>query len=152
MPEHCAMQSNGGSFGLERFLDAQFPKWESIQKELRNGRKVSCWMWFVFPQLRGLGSSPTACRYALSGLPEAESYLHHPVLGARLVECTELTLQHSDNSATVIFGECDGMKFHSSLTLFCHVPQAPDIFLQALRTFFDCRKDDLTLRLLRQQP
>ena len=137
MIDAIAPQSNYGTFGLERFLDAQFPMWERILNELRNGRKVSCWMWFVFPQLRGLGSSPTACRYAISGLAEAGSYLQHPILGARLAECTELALSHSDQSAAEIFGGCDGMKFHSSLTLFSRVPQAPEIFQQAMTAFFD---------------
>ena len=105
-------------FGLQRFVDAQAPVYEAVRSELKAGRKQSHWMWFVFPQIAGLGTSPTAVRYALSSLDEARAYLAHPVLGERLRECAGLVLGVEGRSALQIFGSIDATKFRSCLTLF----------------------------------
>ena len=144
-PKDCSASDR---FGLVRFVDAQFPLWDRVLRELKNGRKVSCWMWFVFPQLRGLGRSATADRYGLSGLEEAAAYLQHPVLGPRLIECTRLTLTHPEKSALQIFGMCDDIKFHSCLTLFCRVPAADPVFQAALDQVFSGQPDENSIQLL----
>ena len=105
-------------FDLQRFVDAQASVYERVRAELRNGRKQSHWMWFIFPQIAGLGHSAMAQRYAISSLREAEAYLKHPVLGPRLRECTRLMLRIEGKSAHDILGSPDDLKFHSSLTLF----------------------------------
>src|ERR1700753_2225748 len=104
--------------GLDRFVDAQDGGYERALGELRAGRKTSHWMWFVFPQIKGLGFSAMARRYAIASLEEARAYLDHPILGDRLRDCTELVLLHRDSSARQIFGSPDDLKFHSSMTLF----------------------------------
>src|SRR6185437_4906850 len=102
-------------FDLQRFVDAQNPVYEDVLDELRRGRKASHWMWFVFPQMRGLGHSAMAHKYGISSKEEAEAYLKHPVLGPRLRECTELVNQIEDSSIDEIFGFPDSMKFRSSM-------------------------------------
>jgi len=135
---------------LERFIEAQAPVIEQVRRELRAGAKRAHWMWFVFPQLRGLGRSPTAQHYGLASAEEARAYLDHPVLGPRLVECTELVNQVEGKTALQIFGSPDEMKFRSCMTLFATLRRAP--FRDALLKFFDGHPDKLTLGLLDHAP
>jgi uncharacterized protein (DUF1810 family) len=135
---------------LERFVAAQAPVWEHVRAELASGRKRSHWMWFVFPQLRGLGRSAMAERYGIASRAEAEAYVGHALLGARLVECTRLMLDvEAGKSALAILGAPDDLKFRSSMTLFAAVAedaQAP--FSAALQRFFGGVGDPATLALL----
>lgn len=124
-------------FDAARFLAAQAPVWEAVCAELAAGRKTGHWMWFVFPQLKGLGRSPTALRYGLDGLKAAAAYLAHPVLGARLVEAADLMLAHEGTPPERILGGVDAMKLRSSMTLFAAVPGAPEGFGQVLGAFHD---------------
>ena len=138
------------AFDLERFVDAQSDTLqERVVAELRSGRKRSHWMWFVFPQMAGLGHSATARRYGITGLDEARAYLAHPLLGARLRECAE-TLERLDSrrSASEIFGHPDNLKFRSSLTLFAQAAERGSVFERLLDKYFDGRGDELTLKLL----
>ena len=121
----------------ERFLDAQAPVWQDVRAELVAGRKQSHWMWFVFPQLEGLGRSATARHYGLDGLGDAVAYLAHPVLGARLTEASHLVLTHSGRTAEAILGPIDALKLRSCATLFSRVPKAPAIFEGVLAAFYD---------------
>jgi uncharacterized protein (DUF1810 family) len=132
-------------FRLERFVQAQHSIYKRVLWELQAGEKESHWMWFIFPQIRGLGSSPTSIEFAISGRDEALSYLQHPVLGPRLKECTSLVLQVEGRSALDIFGEPDDMKFRSSMTLFAKVSSGDDIFERALQKYFDGVPDQLTI-------
>jgi len=135
-------------FNLQRFVDAQAPVWDDVRAELRQARKRSHWMWFVFPQLADLGRSGTARFYGIHGAEEAREYLEHPVLGPRLRECCALLLQAPAVSARDVFGEIDAMKLRSCLTLFEAVsPQTP-IFQECLDRFFDGERDPLTKELL----
>jgi len=136
------------AFDLQRFVSAQARVIEQVRAELAAGRKRSHWMWFIFPQLRGLGHSATAQRYALSGLEEAQAYRQHPLLGARLIECTSLVNGLKDLSAHDVFGSPDDLKFRSCMTLFARVPQAGAVFEQALSRYFDGVPDPRTLQLL----
>lgn len=108
----------GDPFNLQRFVDAQAPVYETVLRELRAGRKTTHWIWFIFPQAKGLGRSPMSRRYAISSLDEARAYLAHPVLGPRLKECVDLLLSHADVPLEDILGELDAMKFRSSMELF----------------------------------
>lgn len=112
------MSVDGDPFHLQRFVDAQLQVITDVRQELAAGRKRTHWMWFVFPQIAGLGRSEIATRYAIGSAEEARSYLAHPVLGERLLECVELVCRHSTRSAYEIFGSPDDLKFRSSLTLF----------------------------------
>ncbi len=123
-------------FNLQRFVDAQEPVLPQVLAELRAGRKSTHWMWFVFPQLRGLGSSMTAVRYALGSIAEATAYLEHPVLGPRLRECTRLVLAVQAASVDEIFGHPDDRKFWSSVTLFSQATGDNQIFREALERYF----------------
>jgi len=133
---------------LQRFVDAQDGVFETALAELRAGAKRSHWMWFVFPQLAGLGHSPTARFYAIRSLAEARAYLDHPLLGTRLTQCVEAILPHAGHrSAEAILGSVDALKLRSSLTLFELV--APhDIFAKALDAFFGGEPDERTLALI----
>jgi uncharacterized protein (DUF1810 family) len=134
----------GDAFHLDRFVAAQEPVIAQVLSELRDGQKRSHWMWFVFPQIRGLGQSPMAVRYSISSRAEAEAYLEHPVLGPRLKECTALVIAHKGRSVDEIFGYPDNLKFRSSMTLFDAVlPNS--VFHQALDLFFDGQPDAATL-------
>lgn len=134
-------------YDLERFVAAQNPVIDRVQAELAAGQKRTHWMWFVFPQIRGLGSSPMARRYAISSLAEAAAYLRHPVLGPRLRECTRLVMQVEGRSAAEIFGYPDGLKFRSSMTLFAQV--ADDrLFADAIAKFDTAGPDPATLACL----
>jgi uncharacterized protein (DUF1810 family) len=134
-------------FDLARFVAAQAPLFAQVCTELRAGRKRSHWMWFVFPQIAGLGSSAMARHYAISGRAEAAAYLAHDVLGARLVACTELVNAVAGRSAVEIFGGVDGAKFCSSMTLFDAVAGG-GVFGAALRKYFDGAVDARTIELL----
>ncbi len=139
-----------GTFDLERFVSAQAPVFETVLRELRAGQKRSHWMWFVFPQLAGLGHSATARFYALSGLAEARAYLAHPVLGERLTACTRLVNALAGRSAHEIFGMPDDMKFRSCMTLFARAAVDPAAFDTALARYYEGVPDEATLRLLRE--
>lgn len=135
-------------YNLERFLIAQDRVFKQVLSELKAGTKMSHWMWFVFPQIRGLGRSPISIEYAISSRDEALAYLQHPVLGSRLKECTRLVLQVEGRSATDIFDTPDDMKFRSSLTLFAQVSPDDDIFQRALQKYFKGVADPLTIQRL----
>ena len=135
-------------YDLERFLAAQAPIFDEACRELRAGRKTSHWMWFVFPQIQGLGQSATARKYAIASREEAVAYLEHPILGERLRECTRLALAVEGRSAHAIFGWPDELKFRSSLTLFAQVADDPGLFQRALGRFYEGEPDAATLRLL----
>jgi uncharacterized protein (DUF1810 family) len=132
---------------LKRFGDAQNPVYARVVSELRAGTKQSHWMWFVFPQLSGLGHSAMSRRFAISSLDEASAYLAHPVLGARLRACTALVLAAQHRSLAQIFGSPDDMKFCSCMTLFSHAAPYEPAFRQALDKCL--RSDEATLRLLK---
>jgi uncharacterized protein (DUF1810 family) len=127
---------------------AQEPVYAQALSELRRGRKESHWMWFIFPQLDGLGRSPTARFYGIDGRNEATAYLRHPLLGPRLLECMEALLAHPERSSEQIFGSVDAMKFRSSMTLFEAVAEEPRTFGAALDLFYEGVRDQQTLRLL----
>ncbi len=133
---------------LQRFVDAQAPLWDAVMAELRAGRKRTHWMWFVFPQLRGLGRSATAQHYGLASLDDARRYLAHALLGARLREAAEAILAVEGRSAHAIFGSPDDLKLRSSLTLFREVDLPGGVFDRALARYFDGEPDALTLQLL----
>ncbi len=136
-------------FDLERFVRAQDPVFRAVEAELARGRKQTHWMWFVFPQVTGLGSSAMSQRYAIGSRAEAKAYLAHPVLGARLIECTGLVLAVQGRSINAILGAPDDAKFRSSMTLFGAVSDEP-IFGAALARYFAGERDAATLEILSQ--
>jgi uncharacterized protein (DUF1810 family) len=140
--------SESDPFRLARFVEAQAPVYAQALAELRAGRKQSHWMWFVFPQLAGLGRSPIAQLYAIGSIAEARAYLDHPLLGPRLRESTEAMLVHRGKSAAAILGPVDAMKFHSSMTLFEVAAADPVLFGAAVNAFFGMERDAATLQLL----
>lgn len=142
------MESASDPFDLKRFVDAQAPVYGNVVGELRDGRKRSHWMWFVFPQLRGLGGSPTAVHYGISSLDEARAYLDHDVLGPRLRECTRLVNEVQGRSAGQIFGSPDDLKLCSSMTLFARAAEDNQDFIAVLEKYYDGRQDRLTLQRL----
>ena len=142
------MESASDPFDLQRFVDAQARVYSSVLDELRAGRKRSHWIWFVFPQVAGLGSSPTAARYAISSLDEARSYLRHDVLGPRLHECTRLVNAVQGRSIGQIFGSPDDLKVRSSMTLFARATQDNSDFVGLLARYYDGEEDPLTLARL----
>ena len=135
-------------FDLQRFVDAQDRVYDTVLSELRGGRKRSHWIWFVFPQLRGLGRSGTAEHYGISSLDEARAYLAHPVLGHRLRECTGLVAAIDGRSVDEIFGWPDNLKVRSSMTLFAHATDDNSGFRAVLDKFYDGEEDPATLELL----
>jgi uncharacterized protein (DUF1810 family) len=135
-------------FDLQRFVDAQGPVYDTAVDELRGGRKRSHWMWFVFPQLRGLGSSPTAVRFAISSIDEARAYLAHEVLGPRLQECAQLVARIDGRTAEEIFGWPDDMKLRSSMTLFARAAEENADFIAVLEKFYGGQEDPATLARL----
>lgn len=138
------------SFDLERFVSAQAPVFTEALAELRAGRKRSHWMWFIFPQLRGLGISPTAQHFGISGLAEARAYLAHPLLGKRLLRCTQAVLAVEGRSLHEIFGSPDDLKFASSMTLFSiAAPEKPNLFHRAIERCCDGQADARTVALLK---
>jgi len=142
--------STTNSFDLQRFVDAQRSCFDEVRSELKQGQKRSHWMWFIFPQLKGLGASAMAVRYAISGRNEAEAYLQHAVLGSRLRQCTELVLQVEGRSIRQIFGTPDDLKFRSSMTLFANATRENQIFEQALQKYFAGQPDTLTIERLQE--
>lgn len=139
------------AYNLNRFLDAQEGVYDTVLDELRAGRKSSHWIWFIFPQIAGLGRSGMAQQFAIGSLDEAKAYLQHPVLGPRLRECTQLVLDVEGRSVEEIFGYPDYLKFRSCLTLFMTATSGNKIFKDALLKYFDDKPDQLTLDLLAQQ-
>ncbi len=139
-------------FDLDRFVAAQDAggSYHHAVAELRNGRKASHWMWYVFPQIAGLGQSPTSKLYAISSIDEASAYLVHPVLGARLRECAEILSGLSGRTAEQIFGGIDAMKLRSAMTLFRHADPDEPLFRQVLDQYFGAVSDPATERLLSQ--
>lgn len=133
---------------LERFVQAQEPVMERVLAELRAGRKASHWMWFVFPQIQGLGHSSTAQHFAIASRAEAEIYLRHPVLGPRLRECTRLVIETEGRSIEEIFGYPDDLKFRSSMTLFAHATADNQVFVEAVSKYFGGEYDPLTVARL----
>lgn len=136
-------------FQLSRFLEAQASTYDDALEEIEDGRKQTHWMWFIFPQLKGIGFSPMSQKFGISGLSEARRYLAHPVLGARLRECTRAILKHSADGAEAVLGEIDAAKLRSCLTLFSQADPAEPLFKMALDRFFSARFDAKTLALLR---
>jgi uncharacterized protein (DUF1810 family) len=139
---------SGEHADLQRFVDAQDPVYEGVLLELRDGRKRSHWMWFIFPQLRGLGGSRLATTFGIDGLEEARAYLAHPVLGPRLRDCTTLVNRIEGRSIEAIFSLVDGVKFRSSMTLFARAADDNQVFLDALEKYFGGAQDPLTLERL----
>ena len=135
-------------FDLTRFEDAQAPVYEQVRRELGAGRKESHWMWFIFPQIKGLGQSAMSVRFAIASLDEARAYLAHPVLGPRLIECAKVALDAPVTTARAIFGPADEMKFRSSMTLFAQVPRNEDVFQRCLDKYFAGEPDSVTLARL----
>lgn len=141
-------QNTPDPFNLERFVEAQDRVYGQVTAELRSGRKQTHWIWFIFPQVAGLGHSPTSQFYAIQSKAEACAYLAHPVLGARLRECTAIVLNGDMRSAEAIFGQPDTMKFRSSMTLFAAISEGDSIFARALERFFNGQRDEVTLAYL----
>lgn len=136
--------------GLQRFVDAQASVYEEARSELQAGRKRGHWMWFIFPQLKGLGHSEMATRYGISSRAEAEAYLEHPILGPRLMECTELLNAIDGRSIDAILGYPDNLKFRSSMTLFALAspPQEAAVFKRAIDKYFRGEFDPHTVERL----
>jgi len=139
---------SGDPFDLHRFVTAQAPVIDQVTRELAAGRKTSHWMWFVFPQLRGLGHSAMSYTYGIASLDEARAYLAHPVLGQRLRDCTVLVNRHRGRTIHEIFGSPDDLKFHSSITLFDIASGHEEPFITALNIHFAGIGDEATLRSL----
>ena len=138
-------RSSADPYNLDRFVRAQDGVFDRVLRELRSGVKMGHWMWFIFPQIKGLGQSPISIEFAISSQNEARAYLQHSVLGPRLKECTRLVLLVEGRSVEEIFGSPDDMKFRSSMTLFAQVSPDDDIFLRALQKYFGGVPDRLTL-------
>ncbi len=133
---------------LIRFIDAQEANYQIALAEVKNGRKRSHWIWYIFPQIQGLGFSETSKFYAIKDIHEAEEFLKHPILGNRLISiCNEL-LGLKSNNANAIFGSPDDLKLKSSMTLFSSIPDASPVFAQVLKKFFNGTKDERTLRII----
>lgn len=135
-------------FNLARFVSAQDKVYSTVLAELRNGQKRTHWMWYIFPQIAGLGHSPTAQYYAIQSRAEAEHYLQHPILGPRLLECTAAVLAIKGQSAWAIFGSPDDLKLKSCMTLFAAVADPGNSFTQVLDVYFQGKPDQNTLRRL----
>jgi uncharacterized protein (DUF1810 family) len=131
-------------FDLQRFVDAQAPVYEQVRRELKVGRKQSHWMWFIFPQIAGLGQSPMSVRFAIASLDEAIAYLAHPVLGPRLRECAQLSLDVEGKTARDIFGSIDELKFRSSMTLFARAAPDEGVFRRCINKYFAGAPDQAT--------
>jgi uncharacterized protein (DUF1810 family) len=142
------MESASDPFDLQRFVDAQARVYPEVVDELRAGRKRSHWIWFIFPQIAGLGSSPTAARYAISSLDEARAYLRHELLGPRLHECAQLVNAVRGRSIHEIFGSPDDLKVRSSMTLFARATDDNRDFMELLERYYDGQEDPRTLEQL----
>jgi uncharacterized protein (DUF1810 family) len=134
--------------GLQRFLDAQRGVYAQVEAELRAGRKESHWMWYIFPQIEGLGQSAMAQKYAISSVAEATEYLNHPELGKRLRECAQLVTAIKGRSIQDIFGYPDYLKFQSSMTLFAHATKDNQVFMDALKKYYRAEFDQQTIEHL----
>lgn len=139
------------AYNLHRFLAAQAPTYNTVLAELRAGRKSSHWIWFIFPQITGLGHSAMARQFAIASIDEAKAYLQHPVLGQRLRECAQLVLDVNGLSAEAIFSYPDNLKFRSCMTLFLTAATDNALFKSALLKYFDGKPDQSTLDILAQQ-
>lgn len=146
------MAHSGGQYDLQRFVEAQNPVISKVKQELSSGQKRTHWMWYIFPQVAGLGNSRKAQRYAISSREEAEAYLDHPILGPRLRECTAIVNDIEGHSANEIFGSPDDLKFRSSMTLFEAVADDATPFRTALETYYDGDRDQKTLEFLSGAP
>jgi len=137
-----------GENNLKRFLDAQQADYETALAEIKNGRKQSHWMWYIFPQIQGLGSTETSKFFAIKSIEEAQEFLEHTVLGSRLLEILNALLNLKENNATAIFGSPDDMKLISSITLFAEVDHAEQVFQKVLDKFFNGKRDNKTLQII----
>lgn len=135
---------------LDRFLYAQELTYDKALDEVRNGKKESHWMWFIFPQIIGLGVSDTAMLYSISGIGEAKLYLEHEILGPRLVEITKEVLSLETDDPVEVFGEVDALKLNSSMTLFDYVSDDENVFKEVIDKFYDGQKDEKTLQLIKR--
>ena len=140
--------NNKDTYNLNRFISAQEGVFESVLAELSSGQKRTHWMWFIFPQIDGLGQSTTSRYYSIKSSDEARQYLKHPILGARLLKCAELLLTIEGKSAAEIFGFPDNQKLKSSMTLFACVTDSEPVFAQVLKKYFDGKQDEKTIYLL----
>lgn len=145
-------QTSTDPFDLNRFISAQEDVYDSVLSELKAGHKRTHWMWYIFPQIDGLAYSSMSKHYAIKSLAEAQSYLHHPVLGKRLRECAETILAVEGRSASEIFGSPDDLKLKSSLTLFASVLNSAPVFAAALDKYYHGERDSRTLKLLETMP
>lgn len=136
---------------LKRFIDAQASSYQTALSEIKNGKKRSHWMWYIFPQIQGLGFSETAVFYAIKDVDEAEAFLKHSVLGSRLIAISEVLLELESKNANQIFGSPDDMKLKSSMTLFAALPDTNPVFEAVLKKFFNGVKDTKTLQIINKQ-
>lgn len=143
------LYSRVGPYSLSRFIDAQEQMYEIALDEVREGQKRSHWMWYVFPQLRGLGKSPMAQKYAIEDIGEAKAYLEHPILSARLKEISRALLMLNKRNPEEIFGYTDSIKLRSSMTLFAHISERGSVFHRVIEQYFYGDMDDLTLKMLK---
>ena len=134
---------------LERFITAQEKDYAIALAEIKNGRKRSHWMWYIFPQVQGLGFSTTSVYYAIKDIREAEAFLKHPVLGERLIQICNALIELPANDANKIFGNPDDMKLKSSMTLFSEIPGTDPVFNSVLNKFFNGSKDNKTIEILK---
>ena len=137
------------TYNLQRFIDAQNLTYEEVINELKLGRKSSHWMWYIFPQIKGLGQSYMAQKFAISSLEEANAYLNNPILESRLRQCTQLVLNIEGRNIEQIFGYPDNLKFRSSMTLFLSAAKDNQLFKNALLKYFEGQPDQLTLNILK---
>ncbi len=137
---------------LSEFVTAQDAVWNDVLRELRTGRKVTHWIWWIFPQLAKLGRSSRAVHFGLSGVDEAQTYLAHPILGPRLIEVSELLLTHAGTDPAVILGPVDALKVRSCMTLFEAVPNAPKIFSNVLNSLYSGERCEMTSAELSERP
>ncbi|MDJ0554390.1 MAG: DUF1810 domain-containing protein [Microcoleaceae cyanobacterium MO_207.B10] len=135
-------------FNLSRFISAQDKIYETVLRELKNAKKQSHWMWYIFPQIDGLAKSTTSKYYAIKSIEEAQQYLNHPVLGKRLLECAEIVFGIEGKSISEIFGYPDDLKFKSSMTMFFHVAKPDSIFARIIDKYFQGERDIQTLNIL----
>jgi uncharacterized protein (DUF1810 family) len=144
--------SNDDTHNLSRFLQAQEHTYEQALSEIKSGRKRTHWMWFIFPQIKGLSSSSTAELYSIKSVEEARAYLNHPVLGTRLRECAEATINIEGRSANEVFGSPDDLKLRSCATLFAYIAPSGSVFERLIGKFYDSESDERTLKLLHVIP
>jgi uncharacterized protein (DUF1810 family) len=140
-----------GDAALKRFIEAQERDYEIALAEIKNGRKRNHWMWYIFPQLKGLGFSSTSQHYAIADLKEAEAYIQHPILGLRLIFISQALLALDNTNATQIFGSPDDMKLRSCMTLFTAIKDTDPVFRQVLDNFFQGKADPQTLTILNRE-